>query len=183
MSIDGPRTCDPTSQMRALASPIRNYERELIEVLDRHGGNMAPAYDESCRSCTPPPGPALNELGVRREGNPHARVAMARLRLRARSTSRRSTPTSPCPCTNHGTWEFIAPYRGTLDRGTFGPLVWFSERGDRTFRLCRRNLSGLCTSFWRTVGSWKRRQRVGPYGSPQHRTPSSGACWGRQANH
>ena len=52
MSIDGQRTWDPTSQMRALASPIRNYERELIEVLDRHSGNMAPAYDESCRSCT-----------------------------------------------------------------------------------------------------------------------------------
>ena len=141
MSIDGPRTWDPTQQMRALASPIRGYARDLIEVLDRHRGNMAPAYDEVMpilhRFLADP---ALAELGVHREGNhtPGSQWLYYDYELEVHLST--FQPDVAVPVHNHGTWEFIAPYRGTFSYTSFTRVDDGSVEGEATLEVAQERM-------------------------------------------
>jgi len=119
MTVEGP-TWDPTPEMRALASPIRRYASDLIEVLDRHRGNIAPAYGEVMpilhRFLSDP---TLQDLGVRREGNhtPGSQWLYHDYELEVDLSTFK--PDVAVPVHNHGTWEFIAPHRGTFSYTSF----------------------------------------------------------------
>lgn len=92
---------------------LREYASDLMDVLDQYGGNMALAYDEAMPIVDRLLQEAsLTEFGVRRDGNhtPGSQWLYYDYELEVHLSTFKSNV--PVPVHNHGTWEFIAPYRG-----------------------------------------------------------------------
>jgi predicted metal-dependent enzyme (double-stranded beta helix superfamily) len=105
-----------TSQMREQSYPLRDFAAEVIEVLDRHAGNMATAFSEVMPAIHRLlDEPTLLDLGVTRQGNhtPGSQWLYYDYELEIHLST--FAVGVPVPIHNHGTWEFIAPYRGDFD--------------------------------------------------------------------
>jgi predicted metal-dependent enzyme (double-stranded beta helix superfamily) len=102
-----------TTHMKERGYSLREYSMDLLTVLDRHAGNMVEAFNEVMPLTQRLfDGPALTEFGVTREAN-HAPMSQwiyfdYELEVTLSSYHR----SVALPVHNHGTWEYIAPYRG-----------------------------------------------------------------------
>lgn len=109
-----------TPHMRSQLYTLRNFARDIIEILDSYGGNLAPAYDRvmplverMLRQSD------LTDFGVRREGNhtPGSQWLYYDYEFEIHLST--FTPGLPVPIHDHGTWEFIAPYAGEFTYTSF----------------------------------------------------------------
>jgi predicted metal-dependent enzyme (double-stranded beta helix superfamily) len=102
-----------TAHMEERGYSPRQYAMELLAVLDRYSGNMVAAFDEVMPlTYKLMEGPALTDFGVTRDAN-HAPMSQwiyfdYELEVTLSSYHR----SVALPVHNHGTWEYIAPYRG-----------------------------------------------------------------------
>jgi predicted metal-dependent enzyme (double-stranded beta helix superfamily) len=114
------RSWPPTEHMKVLGYTIRGFATELIAVLDEHQGNMARAYDKAMPIVTRLLDQVdLTDFGVLREGNhtPSSQWLYYDYELEVHLST--FVPGVAVPVHNHGTWEFIAPYRGEFEYTAF----------------------------------------------------------------
>jgi predicted metal-dependent enzyme (double-stranded beta helix superfamily) len=119
-----------TEEMKIQQYSIRTFARDIITVLDKFNGDMVqaaavarPIVEQFIGNSS------LAEFGVHRQGNHVPRSVWLYYDYELEVALSAPAPNVSLPVHNHGTWEFVAPYRGEMSYVSYRDITRKAEEG------------------------------------------------------